>query len=176
MRWHSHTLFDELLRVPLLIRYPGGRHAGLSVSRQVRLLDVAPTILGMAGVPAPGGFEGVDLELVIDGLAPPLPAFSQLDRLAGEKALSIRTLNWKLYPRVALAGMRFFDEKPSLITCIAKRFQRWRQPFALFDLENDPAELDDVAGDHFSTATELRKIAERLIAERPAPPPPPVPR
>ena len=42
--WHSHTLYDELLRVPLVIRFPGDLAAGSTVEAQVRLLDIAPTI------------------------------------------------------------------------------------------------------------------------------------
>ena len=59
--WHSHTLYDELLSVPLLIRFPDGLAAGQTVEAQVRLLDLAPTITSAAGIEAPSTFEGVDL-------------------------------------------------------------------------------------------------------------------
>jgi arylsulfatase A-like enzyme len=35
--WHSHALFDELLRVPLIVKYPESRHAGVVVETQVRV-------------------------------------------------------------------------------------------------------------------------------------------
>ena len=169
--WHSHTLYDELLRVPLLIRYPEGRHAGLSVTDQVRLLDVAPTILGAAGLTAPRGFEGIDLELVINGLPTPLPAVSQMDWPEGDPPLSVRSLNWKLYPKVVVAGARFSREEPSFVTRVVNRIGRWRNANVLFDLVDDPGELNNVLYDNFWTSEGMRKIGERVRAERPVPEP-----
>ena len=54
-RGHGLTLFDELVRVPLLVKFPGGRHGGQRVSRQVLGLDVMPTILHAAGDDVPAG-------------------------------------------------------------------------------------------------------------------------
>ncbi|RMF22543.1 MAG: hypothetical protein D6760_07265, partial [Deltaproteobacteria bacterium] len=53
---HGHTLLDELLRVPLIIVPPEGddRFArGRTISRQVRLEDVAATVFDLAGLPLP---------------------------------------------------------------------------------------------------------------------------
>jgi arylsulfatase A-like enzyme len=58
---HGHTLFDELLRVPLIVKLPGSRLAGTRRTDPVSLVDVAPTILGALGIAAPSGFRGVDL-------------------------------------------------------------------------------------------------------------------
>ena len=51
---HGHTLYEELLRVPLLVKHAGAartRHDGMMVS----LEDVAPIILGLCGLSTPGG-------------------------------------------------------------------------------------------------------------------------
>jgi choline-sulfatase len=56
---HQKTLYEEVLRIPLIVRGPGiapRRDAG-----QVSLLDVAPTVLAWAGVAAPAGFQGRSL-------------------------------------------------------------------------------------------------------------------
>lgn len=45
MRGHGHTLFDELLRVPLVIRFPEGRHGGSEYPHLIEMVDIAPTIL-----------------------------------------------------------------------------------------------------------------------------------
>ncbi len=50
---HGHTLFEELIRVPLVVKFPGNRHAGRSVARQVLLVDILPTILRSQGLPVP---------------------------------------------------------------------------------------------------------------------------
>ena len=58
---HGHTLYRELLRVPLIVKLPGGGLAGTRRSEGASLIDVAPTVLAALGLPAPAGFRGVDL-------------------------------------------------------------------------------------------------------------------
>ncbi len=58
---HGHGLYDELLRVPLLVRYPGGRLAGTVDDRAASLLDVLPTILAETGLEGPRDLLGQDL-------------------------------------------------------------------------------------------------------------------
>lgn len=171
--WHSHTLFDELLRVPLLIRFPDGRGAGATVADQVRLLDLAPTVTSVVGIDARAAFEGVDLQRVLEGKVTPLPALSQLDLPVGERVISMRTLNWKLYPRAAFDGDPFADGKPPLWTRIRNRYRQWRHPYVLFDLADDPGERDDVLAENFWNSTGLEKLITRLSAQRPLPPPVP---
>jgi len=56
---HGHSLFDELLRVPLIVRGPGIPR-GLRVPEQFGLVDLMPTLVGWMGLPAVGGTDGVD--------------------------------------------------------------------------------------------------------------------
>jgi arylsulfatase A-like enzyme len=56
---HGHTLFGELLDVPLLLWGPGVPQA--RVPQQVRNLDVAPTVLGLAGIAPPASMRGIDV-------------------------------------------------------------------------------------------------------------------
>ena len=171
--WHSHTLFDELLRVPLLIRFPGGRDGGRSIDQQVRLLDLAPTVLATVGVVAPSTFEGVDLVRVIGGLTTPLPAVSQLDLPVGEIELSLRTGRWKLYPRRALAGDPFAEGPPPLAVRLRNLLVRWRRPFALFDLQADPGEDRDVVEGRPQVASSLSRTLATLAGARQCPEPVP---
>jgi arylsulfatase A-like enzyme len=94
--WHSHSLYDELLRVPLIIKLPHGAFAGTRVERQVRGLDLPPTVLGTLGVPSPPQFEGADLTTFLRG-APlrPLIAVSRRDEASAELT-AVRTEEWKL--------------------------------------------------------------------------------
>jgi arylsulfatase len=61
-KWgHFETnLYDEILRVPLIFNLPG-RKSELVVQRQVRLLDVMPSILDLCQIPQQGGMEGISL-------------------------------------------------------------------------------------------------------------------
>jgi arylsulfatase A-like enzyme len=161
--WHSHTLFDELVRVPLLIQFHDGRHAGLSVRAQVRLLDLAPTILAAVGLTVPPSFEGVDLGPVINGLPMPLPAVSQIDS-SRELQASLRTQDWKLYPRALFDGDPFAESLPPLLTRVRNSFKRRRWPHLLFDLTEDPRETRDVVASLPDVAEALQPTLEILMA------------
>ena len=86
---HGLTLYREVLRVPLIFHHGHHGHhgqapAGKRVSRQVRLIDVAPTILELVGIPIPEHLEGVSLRAnVVDAdeiSGEDLEAFSQVGR------------------------------------------------------------------------------------------------
>jgi arylsulfatase A-like enzyme len=95
--WHSHTLYDELLRVPLVMRFPRAGFAGTRIDRQVRSLDVAPTLLAAVGIDAPPSFEGTDLGTLLRGQGvDELVAISRQDRPADRDIESVRTEEWKL--------------------------------------------------------------------------------
>ena len=64
---HQKTLYEEVLRIPLLMKLPGSEGAGRRVSQQVSLVDVAPTILDDLGSPAAAGFQGRSLLGLIRG-------------------------------------------------------------------------------------------------------------
>ncbi|MDP6529832.1 MAG: sulfatase [Gemmatimonadota bacterium] len=75
---HSHTLYQELVHVPLILRIPGGA-SGVRVPNAVRNLDIAPTLLELAGVAAPESFRGVSLLRRVRGERPrALPAASEI--------------------------------------------------------------------------------------------------
>jgi len=58
---HGHTLYEELLHVPLIVKLPHGRLAGTHRTELVSGVDLAPTILGAVGVPKPETFAGLNL-------------------------------------------------------------------------------------------------------------------
>ncbi|HEY0783126.1 MAG TPA: sulfatase [Thermoanaerobaculia bacterium] len=93
--WHSHTLYDELLRVPLLIKYPRSEHASATVAQQVRSIDIAPTALAVLGVPIPPSFRGSDLTPLV--LGRPEPIRFAVSRRDSSAVSSIRMPRWKLF-------------------------------------------------------------------------------
>jgi arylsulfatase A-like enzyme len=58
---HNATVFDEVLRVPMLLRRPDGVGAGERVAGLVRTIDVAPTLLDWLGLPGLEGVQGRSL-------------------------------------------------------------------------------------------------------------------
>lgn len=86
---HGHTLYEELVRIPLLIAMPE-QDDRVDIDEEVALVDLAPTILDLAGVAAPPRFEGrsrkadLDASLLrrwsvrVDALFRPGRAYSEL--------------------------------------------------------------------------------------------------
>jgi arylsulfatase A-like enzyme/Flp pilus assembly protein TadD len=58
---HGVFLYDETVHVPLLLKLPQNQSAGKQVTARARLVDVAPTILEIAGVPVPSQMQGQSL-------------------------------------------------------------------------------------------------------------------
>ena len=86
---HGATLFDEILEVPLVLSAPGVEPG--VVREQVRLVDVMPTLLELAGAPL-DGLDGESL-LAVEGDRPAVAVRTDKGALAG---LALRVPPWKL--------------------------------------------------------------------------------
>jgi arylsulfatase A-like enzyme len=76
---HGIFLYDETLRVPLLLKLPKNQMAGKRVAGRVRLVDVAPTVLEAAGLPVPPAMQGQSLLRMARGPATDQPASALSD-------------------------------------------------------------------------------------------------
>lgn len=81
-KWYG---YEESIRVPLIIYDPRRKEKdkGVTSSSIALNIDVAPTILGLAGVPVPGGMQGVDLYDLVDGKIPERKEFFYEHRYLG---------------------------------------------------------------------------------------------
>lgn len=80
-RWtHGNALYEEVLRVPLLMRYPGVIAPGLVVNAPVQNMDLMPSILDWAGITIPTEVQAVSLRSLAEGgTMPPRDIFSEQD-------------------------------------------------------------------------------------------------
>lgn len=97
---HKNNLHEEEIRIPLLIRYPPTVPAGVRVRRLVHIMDVAPTLLGLAGrAPLPHAL-GKDLTPLIRNPAAPWPGTPSVSELMtpmkGQPVFALRTEEWKM--------------------------------------------------------------------------------
>jgi choline-sulfatase len=77
---HGIFLYDETIHVPLLIKLPEAQPAAKQVSAKVRLVDVAPTLLEIAGIPVPSQMQGQSLLRVAkSGGGSDQPVYSRSD-------------------------------------------------------------------------------------------------
>ncbi len=116
---HGHSIFQELLHVPLVVRWPAAEAAGHRVPATVSTMDIGPTILEATGLPIPEAFEGRSLLGFLRGAPPPGP------RVAFSDFLEDR--------RVIRAGRH-------------KLVLRGNHTWAMFDLAQDPGEQDQLDG------------------------------
>lgn len=114
---HGHTLFDELLRVPLIIDGPG--IDGARINAPVSLLDIAPTVLDLLGEPIPTDMVGRSLVPLLRGDPGAAAEFAARDQAFGRPLYGFE--RW---------GVLHNDQKWTVFEGRA----------TLFDLEDDPSE------------------------------------
>jgi arylsulfatase A-like enzyme len=139
---HGHTMFDELLRVPLVFHGPGVR-AGRRLPCTARHVDVVPTVLELLGLPPARGLRGRSLAGWLTGSprgddcgTEPVVAHSPA---YGPDASAVVWKSWKLISRAD--GVEL-----------------------LYDLRRDPGERTNLRDTHASRAQELRRLAEAQLA------------
>jgi arylsulfatase A-like enzyme len=134
---HTKTVYNELVRVPLIVVLPGAP-ASRRVGTNVGLIDVMPTLVDLAGAAPVAGVEGVSLRSLLAG--GPEPA------ALADRGLYIETRRWaSLDRRSWVAGSM------KLMTDRASRSR------ALYDLRADPGERTDVQRAH-------RPVLKQLVA------------
>ena len=80
-KWtHGNCLYEEVLRVPLLMCYSGVIPRGAAVDVPVQSMDIMPTVLEWLGLDAPAGLDGASLRALAEGrVAPPRDVFSEIE-------------------------------------------------------------------------------------------------
>jgi iduronate 2-sulfatase len=76
--WGKHALFEESLRSPLIVSYPGMPNAGMATRATVETLDILPTLVELSKLPAAEFAQGSSL----------LPLISSPEKAKGHPAIS----------------------------------------------------------------------------------------
>jgi arylsulfatase A-like enzyme len=138
---HGRTLYEEMLRVLLLVRAPNLPQPGLRVTQTVRVLDIMPTALELLGVPPRAPLEGKSLVPFFTNPAaePDREAFASMQYLTeeGRTARSLRQGNLKL----------ILSTHPDRVE--------------LYDLSTDPAETRNLAP---QKPEQVRDLTDRITA------------
>jgi arylsulfatase A-like enzyme len=145
-KWlHGRSVFDELIRIPLVVKFPGQREAGRRIAQQVQTVDLLPTVLEHLGlpVPAPPAIVGHPLQAVLAGGAPEPPAVSEISH-RGFVAHGMRTRHDK-YVR------RFSPEEDELY----------------FDLKKDPKETVNLLEQNRERVRLLKSGVEAAMVPNP---------
>jgi arylsulfatase A-like enzyme/Flp pilus assembly protein TadD len=143
---HGILLYREALQVPLILKLPKGRLGGRRVATPVGLVDVAPTVLQLAGVALPAGLDGK-----------PLPVETKAEPAGSSPERTIYAETF--YPRLHLG----WNELTSLIRGPHHLIQGPAPE--LFDLVADPGEKNDVLRSARRAYNEMRAALAKI--ERP---------
>lgn len=136
------NLYSEVVRVPLIMRFPGARHGGSRVVAPVQLVDLYPTLLDHAGLEVPAHASGFSLLPRIGGEERRWPVLSETSDPDGPKALYRGPFKY-LFQRDG--GVEVYD---------------WAR---------DPAERDDLSARLSPAVHEAaRRELDRLLAENAA--------
>jgi arylsulfatase A-like enzyme/Tfp pilus assembly protein PilF len=144
---HGNFLYETTLHVPLIFRCPGILDSGRVVNAQVRVTDIAPTVLALLGCPEMPDLQGTSIVPLLRGQELPvsLPAYAETFEANVVFGLSpLRSLR--------LDGWKFIlAPEPEL-----------------YNLAVDPNENDNLASVEAERSTELRGKLRALVAEAPA--------
>jgi arylsulfatase A-like enzyme len=130
---HGRTLWEPALRIPLGIVWPGHIRPGV-VRAAASNLDVAPTVLGLAGLPVPATFRGFDWSPVLRGQAePPRERVFQFQAHKGA-VLSMQEAASARRKGLLEVGVLYWPEGRKEVVRVADGRR------SLFDLAADPGE------------------------------------
>jgi arylsulfatase A-like enzyme len=142
--FHSPSMYSSSLRVPLVMALPGTLPRGGATDHPASLVDVAPTVLGLLGLPSPSSFQGVNL--LPGGAVPAQPARTAVFSETSGRIFSVSTPEW----RFVYNPEKLVPEAPGGPYPIGRT--------ELFDRRRDPREQGNVAA--------LRpEVVQALVAE-----------
>ena len=149
---HGWDLNRETMRVPLVVKFPGARHAGTRVRERVSLVDIVPTVLGEAGIGPKLGYElpGRDLSeaAALPGSGPSRRVYAEVSRWDSNDLDLVAVIDEDGYKRV-------------IDVSVLPRENATERSIGLWDTRADPMEERDLSRERPVRA----RYGEQLIAE-----------
>lgn len=158
---HGHQLYDESLKVPLIIKFPQSENRGIRTDTIVSLVDVMPTILEQAGIDFSGlGFDGKSLMPILKGK-------EKEDRVFLAD-IGDNVLNTHIPKKFATNRNRekFILNKPFSAEDLAFFIHPPPDtgPVELYDLGEDPLEQSNIAHSRADLVNQLIRFIDDLYA------------
>jgi choline-sulfatase len=150
---HGYFVYQSTIRVPLIVHWPAGSASfPAKVAEPVRLMDVAPTILEFAGIPAPPEFQGRSLMELLRPDGPKTPR--------------------DIYSETLYAHMHFGCSALQALRSGRYKYVDAPKP-ELYDLTADPGEMRNIYSQRTAVALaqkeKLASLRARLRRQNPLP-------
>ncbi len=139
------SMYDGGVRVPLIVRWPGRVPVGrVDESSLLHICDFTPTFCSLTGAAMPSGYiaDGVDAT----------------EALFGRSFVRSRPIMWYYPSRAGTPSLAIRDGKWSLVMTPDGR------RLALYDMEHNPSQANDVSGEYESVTRRLRAELEAYYA------------
>jgi len=159
---HGHTVYEELLHVPLLIRTPGGEGRGAIASQPVGLVDLAPTILDLLGLAAPPTFEGRSFAPILRGGAweEARPVFAE-NRSVFQR-VSVQAGAWKYIRNLGWNPRK--TDSADRIDAVSRGVYGSDVAEELYRIDEDPQERVNLAEEAHDEIPRLRAMVDAFLA------------
>lgn len=145
--WTKHTNYEKANRIPLIVVAPGQAKAAAYTGQPAETVDIYPTLVELAGLPA------ADVPQPIDGLS--------LVSVLRDPSVRVRDHAYHVYPRGRLLGRAIRTERYRLVEWKAPNEPAGTGILELYDYHDDPLESRNLASDRPEIVAWLRAILAR---------------
>ncbi|MCB0564172.1 MAG: sulfatase-like hydrolase/transferase [Phaeodactylibacter sp.] len=140
LRGRKRDLYEGGIRTPMIVRYPGKIPAGQTSDFPWYFPDVLPTVAALAGASAPVKIDGIDITREF-----------RMSHTDWERPQ--RTFYWEFYENGFQQAVRWRHWKGVRLSP--------EKAWELYNLEEDPVESQNVAGEHPEVVAQIEEIAKR---------------
>jgi arylsulfatase A-like enzyme len=162
-RWaHGSDLYNEQIKIPLLIKFPGQKYKGKVINENVSLLDVLPTIMDFYGIKYPKKIRGESLISCIRTLqtlerpvVSSIYKFKPFELLPGKIAVIQSRYKMIFNKRYTPKTYKYFEYPPPNIESTVE----------LYDLEKDPGERNNLFSKNIKIKDELFNCLKKIMDE-----------
>ncbi len=136
--FHGHSLYDEMIRIPIIIKLPGNRSGGAVLNGNSGIIDILPTLAEINDIKLPEGIDGISLLPMINGK-------KDNDRLLFSSA-TVCKINRRNPEMVSIINknFKFIYNIPGTGRESIWEVFRDRGVEELYDLNKDPGEINNI--------------------------------
>ncbi|MEK6775292.1 MAG: sulfatase [bacterium] len=158
---HGHSLYDNLIKIPLIIRAPGFRFPKKVIASQARSIDIFPTILDLLGIEDGPHVDGESLLPLMHGEnRPERLALSEETEFGPER----KSLRDGVYKFIYIPDPKKIKRNADLGEL---------NQFELFNIKNDPDEKSNIADENPSVIDHFSQLLVQIMQNAHALPAPP---